>query len=78
MTLVDADDRAFMQELLRRHEEATDAMVARLDAGREGLKSLTRKTSRDHREFIEELRAQREALFRFLDRLDDGGAAAGA
>jgi hypothetical protein len=53
-------------------------MVARLDAGTEELESLTRKTSRDQREFIEELRARRVALFRILHRLDDGGAAAGA
>ena len=78
MTFVDANDRAFMQELLRGHEKATDPVVSRLDAGTEELKSLTPKTSRDHREFIEELRAQREALFRILDRMDDGGAAAGA
>jgi hypothetical protein len=30
------------------------------------------------REFVEEMRAQRAALFRMLDRFDEGGSAAGA
>ena len=30
------------------------------------------------REFVAEMRAQRQALFRILDRLDSGGAGAGA
>jgi hypothetical protein len=75
---VDADDRAFMQELLRRHEKASNAMVARLDAGTRELEAHTERMNADHREFTRELRAQREALFGILDRLDDGGAAAGA
>ena len=32
----------------------------------------------DHREFLEEVRAERAAVFRILDRLDEGGAGAGA
>ena len=32
----------------------------------------------DHRQFVEEMKAQRMALFRILDRLDEGGAGAGA
>ncbi len=82
---MDPDDRDFVQELLRRHEKATDAMIAGLNASTEEMKALTRQTNahtrqmeEDHREFIAELRAQRGALFRMLDRLDEGGSAAGA
>jgi hypothetical protein len=35
---MDADDRAFMRELLLRHEKATDAMIRRLDEGTERLR----------------------------------------
>lgn len=85
MAGMDADDRTFMHELLRRHEKATDAMIARFDAtterfnaGTEQLKEHTREMREDHREFLEEVRAQRAAVFRILDRLDEGGAGAGA
>ena len=54
MAGMDADDRAFMRELLRRHEKATDAMIAgfdamikRFDAGTELLKEQTRE-AREH------------------------------
>jgi hypothetical protein len=85
MAGMDADDRAFMHELLRRHEKATDsmitgfdAMIKRFDAGTEQLKEHTREMREDHREFLEEVRAQRAAVFRILDRHDEGGAGAGA
>ncbi|HEX2414277.1 MAG TPA: hypothetical protein VHJ37_03575 [Thermoleophilaceae bacterium] len=78
MTLVHPDNRAFMRKLLRRHEKATGAMVARLDAGTRELEAHPERMNADHREFIQELRAERAAAFRSLDRLDDGGAAAGA
>ena len=45
--------------------------MARMDAD-------DRKMAEDHREFIEELRAQRAAAFRSLDRLDEGPAGPGA
>jgi hypothetical protein len=83
MTGMDADDREFMRELLRRHEKSSDAMLAgfqemlrRFDANTDLLREHTRKMADDHREFIEELRAQRAAAFRILDRLGEGGAGA--
>jgi hypothetical protein len=89
MAGMDEDDRAFMHELLRRQRKSTDAMISRADAGFERmlkrfdaetdlLREHTRKMAEDHREFIEELRAQRAAAFRILDRLDEGPAGAGA
>jgi|Tabmets5t2r1_1033131.scaffolds.fasta_scaffold19340_3 hypothetical protein len=89
MAAMDADDRAFMHELLRRHEKATDAMIARHDANFEAmirrfnagtvqLREHTRELREDHRGFVDEMRAQRMALFRILDRRDQGGAGAGA
>jgi hypothetical protein len=75
---MDADSRAFMRELLLRHEQATRSMIARLDAGTEALRELTAEMKADHAEFRAEMRAQREALFRIFDRLDGGGSTAGA
>jgi hypothetical protein len=37
-----------------------------------------RRADEGAREFVAEMRAQRQALFRILDRLDSGGASAGA
>jgi hypothetical protein len=86
---MDADSREFMRELTLRHEQATrsmieefrrstDAVVSRLDAGTEALRKMTAQMERDHAEFRDEMRAQRQALFRLFDRLDGGGSAAGA
>jgi hypothetical protein len=55
---MEADDREFMRQLLLRHEKATDAMAIRAHT----------------REFVAEMRAQRQALSRVLDRLDSQGA----
>jgi hypothetical protein len=55
-----------------------DAMMKRFDAGTEQLKEHTREMREDHREFMEEVRTERAAVFRILDRLDEGGAGAGA
>jgi hypothetical protein len=75
---MDPDDRVFMREPLRRHEKATDAMIRRLDEGTERLREHGRQMEEGHREFVEEMRAQRTALVRILDRLDGGPAGAGA
>ena len=86
---MEPEDREFMQQLLRRHEKATDAMIARLDAGTEAMRARTEEilartdantdAIRAHtREFVAEMQAQRQALFRVLDRLDGGAAGAGA
>jgi hypothetical protein len=78
---MEPEDREFMRELLLRHEEATDAMVTRLnDASAESRRhaeearvrtdQLIRDMTAHRREFVAEMRAQRQALFRILDRLD--------
>jgi hypothetical protein len=64
---MDPDDREFMRELLLRHEKATNSMIKRLDTNTEALRTHTR-------EFVAEMQAQRQALFRILDRLDGQGA----
>jgi hypothetical protein len=79
---MDADDRTFIRELLRRHEKATDAMVNELNAltrrVEAGTDQFVAQMEAQRREFSEENRAQRAALFRIFDRLDEGGSAAGA
>jgi hypothetical protein len=79
---VDPEDREFMRELLLRHEKATDAMIRRLDENTRQMRldhaAFVRRVDEGTREFVAEMRAQRQALFRILDRLDDGGATAGA
>jgi hypothetical protein len=81
---MEPEDREFMRQLLLRHEKATDAMIARLDKGTEeiGIRIEQLKRTGDAqaealrahtREFVAEMRAQRQALFRVLDRLDAKG-----
>jgi hypothetical protein len=71
--------------MIRRLDENT----RRLDENTRRLNENTRQMREDHalfvrrveegtREFVAEMRAQRAALFRILDRLDGGGATAGA
>ena len=78
-----------MRELLARHERATRAMIAGLDANTERIRAGTRalreltdeftaQMTAQRDEFVAESRAGRAALFRILDRLDEGGAASGA
>ncbi len=72
--------------MFRRFDAVTDEMRARTEeirAGTEEIRAGTDATSeaiRAHtREFVAEMRAQRQALFRMLDRFDNGGgASAGA
>jgi hypothetical protein len=82
---MEPEDREFMRQLLLRHEKATDAMIARLDSGTEAIIARTEQIKRQGdkhtdaleahtREFVAEMRAQRQALFRVLDRLDAKGA----
>jgi hypothetical protein len=60
----------------------TDLLVRRIDAGTKRLNELTEQfvvqMEASRREFVDETRAQRAALFRILDRLDEGGSAASA
>jgi hypothetical protein len=85
MAGMDPDDRAFMRELLLRHEKSTDAMIERFnvitrrfDENTDRFREHNREMREDHREFVAEMRAQRAALFRILDRLGKGPAGAGA
>jgi hypothetical protein len=45
---------------------------------REDHALFVRRVDEGTREFVAEMRAQRQALFRILERLDSGGASAGA
>ncbi len=82
---MEPEDREFMRQLLLRHEKATDAMIARLDKGTEEIRiriEQIKRTGDAHtealrahtREFVAEMQAQRQALFRVLDRLDGKSA----
>jgi hypothetical protein len=82
---MEPEDREFMRQLLLRHEKATDAMIARLEKGTEEIRiriehlkrtgDAQAEALRAHtREFVAEMQAQRQALFRVLDRLDGKGA----
>ena len=78
--------REFMRQLVLRHEKATDAMIKRLVEGSAEARARTEEilvrteanteAIRAHtREFVAEMRAQRQAMFRVLDRLDGGAGA---
>lgn len=55
------DFRTFIRETTRRHELATNEMIRR---------------SQEHRmDFVDEMRAQRAALFAVIDRLEGSGPA---
>jgi len=56
--------RARTEEFIREMRKDHDAFIRRVDEGT--------------REFVAEMRAQRQALFAILDRLEGGGAGAGA
>jgi hypothetical protein len=82
---MEPEDREFVRQLLMRHEKATDAMIKRLDEDTERIRAEIReirartventKAMRAHtREFVAEMRAQRQALLHVLDRLDGQGA----
>jgi hypothetical protein len=82
---MEPEDREFMRQLLLRHEKATDAMIKRLDKDTERIRAEIREirartventtAMRAHtREFVAEMRAQRQALLHVLDRLDGQGA----
>ena len=82
---MEPEDREFMRQLLLRHEKATDAMIKRLDKDTERIRAEIREirartventtAMRAHtREFVAEMRAQRQALLHVLNRLDGQGA----
>jgi hypothetical protein len=65
------DLRTFLRELTLRQERVAQAMIEKIEEQIQESRKL-------RREFVDESRAQRAALFQILDRLDNGGAAAGA
>lgn len=66
------------REVIRRNEVAFQ-QGSRLNAELiESVRDLARETRADLRELGAEIRAQTEAIFRVLDRWDNGGRAAGA
>lgn len=72
------ENRWFTRDLVRRQEKFMQGVVAELAGHRAVTDELLVTTRNDHREMIAELRAQRGALFRMLDRLDGGDASASA
>ncbi len=71
-------------ELMAHNTEAFERLSARLDDDRDFMRELILRSEQSERrltvaverrtaEIVEELRAQRGALFRMLDRLDPGG-----
>lgn len=67
-----------MREISERQETVLGAVVAQLREQGKELRAQGKQMREAHREFVEESRAQRAALFRILDRLDGGDAPAAA
>ena len=76
--MADDDLRPFMREMTLRHERIFVPLIEQMREQTRVLRELREESRAQRREFVAESRAQREALFRILDRLDDGGAASGA
>jgi hypothetical protein len=72
------ETRVFMRQLLLRNDKVLGAMQRQIEASTRAIRKLTEDMHREHLEFVEEMRAQRAALFRILDRLDGNGDPAGA
>lgn len=76
---------AMIQQLSKQTDELREQRVELREQRREWTQQMevqrrqwTKQIEEQRREFVEESRAQRAALFRILDRLDGGGAEAGA
>jgi predicted phage gp36 major capsid-like protein len=84
--MTESDDlRAFIRDLMARFDRGMDAVDRKLETSREEnrryFEALDRRAEEEARrtaEIIAENRAQRDALFRILDRLDNGGPAPAA
>ena len=66
---MDEDFKVFMREMLLRLDRLVDELAR-------GFSEMNDRMESHFGELHVENRAQREALFRILDRLDNGGAAA--
>jgi hypothetical protein len=64
---MEPEDREFMRELLLRHEKATNSTIKRLDTNTEALRAHTR-------EFVAQMRKERQAFLRRLERFGGQGA----
>jgi hypothetical protein len=73
----ESDDlRAFIREIMARSDRSFARLERRMDAAQEQrLRYFEKLTAKDD-EIIAENRAQREALFRILDRMDGKGGTA--
>ena len=66
---MDEDFKVLMREMLLRFDRLVDELAR-------GFREMNDRMESHFGELHAENRAQREALFRILDRLDNGGAAA--
>ena len=75
--MAESDDlRHFTRDVIARHERIWRDQLKRSDAQLAELRALREAQDRYWRENYEEHRAQRQALFHILDRLQNGGAQA--
>jgi hypothetical protein len=85
--MAESDDlRTFIREIMARFDRGFEQTLARMDRRfeqaaeerRRYFEQLDRKADEDAertRQIVAESRAQREALFRILDKMDNGGTA---
>jgi hypothetical protein len=75
--VAESDDlKQFMRDIAARHERIWRDQVRKTDAQLAELRALREASDRRWEENQEEHRAQRQALFQILDRLQNGGAQA--
>ena len=79
------DLRAFIRDLMARFDRGIDAVLRQQEIQREedrryfeGIEAHQRADRERLDDILAENRAQRQALFRMLDRLDNGGSAPAA
>jgi hypothetical protein len=75
--VAESDDlRQFIRDIAARHELIWREQASMLREQSEALRASTDELRETREENREEHRAQREALFQILDRLQNGGASA--
>jgi hypothetical protein len=75
--MAESDDlRAFIRDLMARFDRGMDAVLRQQEIQREENHRYFEELHAKTEEIIAEGRAGREASFRILDRLDNGGPAA--
>jgi hypothetical protein len=74
--VAESDDlRAFIRDVMARFDRGMNAVLAEQRAAREESRRYFEKLDAKTDEIIAEGRAGRQALFRILDRMDNGGTA---